>query len=77
MAAVEESIEISRRPEDVFAYATDFSRYHEWQGSVVAAHWDGDTSPGAGAKATVTRRIGRRESTETAALLEKRRLTSL
>jgi Polyketide cyclase / dehydrase and lipid transport len=30
MGAVEESIEISRRPEDVFAYATDFSRYPEW-----------------------------------------------
>jgi hypothetical protein len=33
MAAIVESIEISRRPEDVFSYATDFSHFPEWQGA--------------------------------------------
>jgi hypothetical protein len=36
MAAIVESIEISRRPEDVFAYVTDPSRLPEWQESVVS-----------------------------------------
>jgi uncharacterized protein YndB with AHSA1/START domain len=31
MAAIVGSIEIARRPEDVFAYATDASRFPEWQ----------------------------------------------
>jgi hypothetical protein len=37
MAAVVESIDISRRPEEVFADATDFSRFPEWQAGVVSA----------------------------------------
>jgi hypothetical protein len=36
MAAIVGSIEIARRPEDVFAYATDSSRFPEWQASVVS-----------------------------------------
>ncbi len=31
MALIVESIEISRRPEDVFSYVTDPSRLPEWQ----------------------------------------------
>lgn len=33
MATIVESIEISRRPDDVFLYATDFSHFPEWQGA--------------------------------------------
>jgi uncharacterized protein YndB with AHSA1/START domain len=65
MAAIEESIEIARRPEDVFAYVIDFSHYPEWQGSVISAGWEGDASPALGAKATVIRRVGPRESAST------------
>ena len=49
MATIVESIEISRRPEDVFVYATDFSHFPEWQGGVVSARREGDaegSSPG-------------------------------
>ncbi len=36
MAAIVESIEISRRPEDVFSYVIDFSCFPEWQGGIVS-----------------------------------------
>ena len=36
MAAIVESIDISRRPEDVFSYVTDPSHFPEWQDSVVS-----------------------------------------
>jgi hypothetical protein len=42
MAAIVESIDISRRPEDVFWYATDASHFPEWQESVVSASREGD-----------------------------------
>jgi hypothetical protein len=32
MAEIIDSIDISRRPEDVFSYATDFSHFPDWQG---------------------------------------------
>jgi uncharacterized protein YndB with AHSA1/START domain len=41
MTAIVESIEIARRPEDVFSYATDFSRFLQWQGSVVSVRREG------------------------------------
>jgi hypothetical protein len=37
MAPMVSSIEIDRRPEDVFAYVTDPSRLSEWQESLVSA----------------------------------------
>jgi uncharacterized protein YndB with AHSA1/START domain len=43
MAATLESVEISRRPEDVFRYVTDPSHLSEWQVSVVSVLRDGDT----------------------------------
>ncbi|MGH3109330.1 MAG: SRPBCC family protein, partial [Gaiellaceae bacterium] len=38
-------MEIDRRPEEVFAYVTDPSRFTEWQDAVVSArlHEDGPT----------------------------------
>ena len=42
MAEIVETIDISRRPGDVFAYAADFSHFPEWQGGVVAARRRGD-----------------------------------
>ena len=35
MAPIVESIEVSRRPADVFSYVTDSSHLPEWQESVV------------------------------------------
>jgi uncharacterized protein YndB with AHSA1/START domain len=61
MPAIVESIDISRRPEDVFAYATDFARFPEWQGGVVSARVESDDPLTVGSRAVVTRRLGPRE----------------
>lgn len=61
MAAIVGSIEIARRPEDVFAYATDFSRLPEWQGDVVSVRQESDGPLAVGSKAVVTRRVGPRQ----------------
>jgi carbon monoxide dehydrogenase subunit G len=70
MAVIEESIEISRRPEDVFAYVIDLSHFPDWQGAVVSARPEGDPSPRLGAKAVVTRRAGPRELERTEEITE-------
>lgn len=70
MAPIEASAEISRSPEDVFAYVTDPRKLPEWQESVVSAQCS-DMPVRVGTKAVVTRRVGRREmsmSSEIAAL---------
>jgi ABC-2 type transport system ATP-binding protein len=70
MADIMETIEISRRPEDVFAYATDFSHFPEWQGGVVSARPEGDPSPRLGAKAIITRQTGPRQLARTEEITE-------
>jgi uncharacterized protein YndB with AHSA1/START domain len=70
MAAVVKSIDISRRPEEVFAYATDFSRFPEWQGGAVSARRQDGGSLAVGSKATVTRRVGSREMARTEEITE-------
>jgi uncharacterized protein YndB with AHSA1/START domain len=70
MAPIVASIEIARRPEDVFSYVTDPSRLTEWQESVVTVRRE-DTGPvTVGSRAVVTRRVGRREQAMTAELSE-------
>jgi len=66
MAPIVESIEISRRAEDVFPYVSDPSHLPEWQESVVSARREDDAPDAVGSKAVVTRRIGRREQVMTA-----------
>ena len=68
MEPIVNSIEISRRPEDVFAYVTDPSRLAEWQKSVVSARADGPTA--VGCKVVVTRQVGRMERPMTAEIAE-------
>lgn len=58
MAAIVESIEISRRPGDVFSYATDFAHFPQCQGRVVSARQEGDAPLTVGSKAVVTRPPG-------------------
>jgi Polyketide cyclase / dehydrase and lipid transport len=60
MAAIVGSIEIARRLEDVFAYATDASRFPEWQASVVSVRQEGPGPLAVGSSAVVTRRLGPR-----------------
>ena len=42
MAPIVHSVEIDRRPEDVFAYVTDPSHFTEWQDAVVSARLEDD-----------------------------------
>jgi polyketide cyclase/dehydrase/lipid transport protein len=69
MAAVVESIEISRRPEDVFRYVAGFSHFPEWQGGTVSRPQSGNPLA-AGATAVVIRRAGRRALARTEEITE-------
>jgi hypothetical protein len=55
MPPIVTSAEIDRPAAEVFAYATDPTRFREWQKGVVQGHIDGSA---AGAKCVTTRRIG-------------------
>jgi uncharacterized protein YndB with AHSA1/START domain len=52
------STEVNRPVEEVFAYATDPSRFAEWQRGVVDGHLEGPATPRVGARCLTTRRIG-------------------
>jgi uncharacterized protein YndB with AHSA1/START domain len=58
-------IDIARPPEVVFAYATDPSRFAEWQHDVVRVRIEGGHPAGVGTRFTTTRRIGRVEHSAT------------
>ena len=68
MAPIVNSIEISRRPEDVFAYVTDPSHLPDWQESVVSVRADSPFT--VGCKAVITRRVGRMERAMTNEMTE-------
>jgi hypothetical protein len=65
MAPITESIEVARRPEDVFAYVDDLSRHGEWQSEIVSVRVDTDGPTRVGTRATEVRRFGKREQTLT------------
>jgi uncharacterized protein YndB with AHSA1/START domain len=69
MTPIVASAEISKSPDEVFAYVTDPTRLHEWQESVVKSE-SSDTPVRVGTKAHVTRRVGRREMTQSAEVAE-------
>jgi uncharacterized protein YndB with AHSA1/START domain len=60
MAVAAHSIDISRSPDDVFGYATDFGQFPRWQGNVVSARPEGGSARVTGSRAVVTRRAGPR-----------------
>lgn len=62
---IRESIEIERRPEEVFAYLDDLSRHGEWQGQIVSVQVETDGPTRVGTKVRETRRIGGREQAMT------------
>ena len=70
MAPIVHSIEISRSPEDVFAYLTDFSHATEWQENLVSANVEGEGPFGVGSRVKMTRRIGRGQRTMTTEVTE-------
>ncbi|MET9950060.1 SRPBCC family protein [Streptomyces sp. NPDC006339] len=61
MSRISASVDISRRPEEVFAYVTDPSHLPEWQESAVAVRRTGGTPGTSGQRVTVTRHVGRRD----------------
>jgi len=58
MAAIVTTIEIGRGAEEVFAYATDPTRFSEWQQGVTGGHMEADDTPAVGTRCHTTRRIG-------------------
>jgi carbon monoxide dehydrogenase subunit G len=60
MNEVVSSIDISRTPEDVFAYATDFAQFGHWQDSVASVTLERSSPVRIGSEAIVTRRVGPR-----------------
>ena len=70
MAPIVHSVEIHRRPDEVFAYVTDPSRFTEWQTAVVSARAEGDGPLQKGSRMLMTRRIGKRELTATSEYTE-------
>ena len=57
MSQISESIEIDRRPEDVFAYLDDVTRHGEWQDQIVAVERQDDGPLRVGSKVKETRRV--------------------
>jgi uncharacterized membrane protein len=57
MAPIVESIEINRRPEDVFAYVDDLGKHAEWQDGIVSVHLETDGPTRVGTRATDKRRM--------------------
>ena len=70
MALITQSIEIDRRPEDVFTYVTDPSHVPEWQESAVSVRQQGTGPVVDGTRVVITRRVGRRDMAMTVELTD-------
>jgi uncharacterized protein YndB with AHSA1/START domain len=57
VAPISESIEINRRPEEVFAYLDEVERHGEWQEQIVDVRPQGDEPMGIGKRVRETRRV--------------------
>jgi uncharacterized protein YndB with AHSA1/START domain len=58
MSPITVTIDVDRPAAEVFAYATDPSRFSQWQEGVVDGHLDTSDSVQAGTRCLTTRRIG-------------------
>jgi uncharacterized protein YndB with AHSA1/START domain len=58
MSSIITTIDVDRPAADVFAYATDPTRFNEWQQGVVEGHMDDTGTPEGGNHCHITRRIG-------------------
>lgn len=72
MSPITSHIEIACPAEDVFAYATDPSRFSEWQDDVVSAHLEAGQPPGVGSRFTTIRRLGRSQRAMTQEITDSR-----
>jgi uncharacterized protein YndB with AHSA1/START domain len=57
MAAIVESVEINRRPEEVFAYLDQLDRHKEWDDQIVETTVEGEGPTRVGTRATDTRKV--------------------
>lgn len=64
------STQVDRSAETVFAYATDPTRFHEWQTGVISGHLDDPGRPGVGAHCVTVRRIGFADRASTAEVVQ-------
>ena len=58
MPPITTTIDVNRSSDAVFSYATDPSRFREWQKGVVDGHMKDAGTPGVHAQCVTTRRIG-------------------
>lgn len=58
MPPITASVEVDRSADEVFAYATDPSRFSEWQKEVVGGRMDSTGATQVGDRCLTTRRIG-------------------
>jgi uncharacterized protein YndB with AHSA1/START domain len=70
MPPIVSNTDIARPPDEVFAYVTDPSRFHEWQHDVVRVDIQGDGLPGVGSRFITTRRLGGAERAMTQEITE-------
>lgn len=68
VTAIVVSTEVDRPAADVFAYATDPTRFDEWQDGVVSGHLQTSAEPKVGDLCVMTRRIGGAERASTSRL---------
>lgn len=57
MTPIVDSIEIDRKPEDVFAYVDDLAKHGEWQEQIVSVRLDTEAPTRVGSRATDRRRL--------------------
>lgn len=69
MPPIVSSIDVDRPAADVYAYATDPSRFSEWQHGVVGGHMESNGTPSVGDHCVSTRRIGRADRASTSELV--------
>jgi uncharacterized protein YndB with AHSA1/START domain len=70
VAPIVHTVEIGRRPEDVFSYISDVSHHPEWQESLVRSQLEGEAPLRVGSRVVQARRIGRGERTMTMEVTE-------
>jgi hypothetical protein len=58
MTPIVTTIQVDRSADEVFAYATDPTRFSEWQQGVVDGHLETHGTPTVGTRCLTTRRIG-------------------
>jgi uncharacterized protein YndB with AHSA1/START domain len=61
VAAIEESVEIARSPEEVFAYLSELDKHGEWQDQIQASRFETEGPVRVGTRVTDTRKMGGQE----------------